>query len=236
MKNTKTISIKEKNEGGKHGYAKRFAKQVIGAVMALSIFIACGTTPVFAAGKSSPGSKQAMEAAQLVLQNITTDSMSDMEKITAVHDYMVIHTAYDMTAYQTGTSIIGKKTYHADGPILYGMGVCQGYSEAFKLYMDMLGIPCEVVSNANHAWNRVTLNGIYYDIDVTWDDPVPDTGAVDPSQIKHMYLFLTPEKMAFLHTDEGKYSYYADQYGAENVSTSINPITGKTVFTIHHHN
>ncbi len=212
---------------------KSIIKKVTSTMVAISMSLALTATPAYAAGSSKMGSKQARDTAALVLQNITNDSMSDVEKITAVHDYMVIHTAYDIAAYKTKTSAIGKNTYHADGPILYGTGVCQGYSEAFKLYMDLLGIPCIVVSNTNHAWNRVTLNGVNYDIDVTWDDPIQDNDPIDPSQVEHMYLLLSPEEMSVLHTDEGRFAYYANIYGAENISTSVDPLTGKTQLTIY---
>lgn len=212
---------------------RSIVKRAMGFIVGVSMLISVAGTPVYAAGKTKLGSQQARDAAQLVLQTITNDTMTDMEKITAVHDYLVIHTAYDLVAYQTNTSPIGRNTYHADGPILYGTGVCQGYAEAFKVYMDLLGIPCRVVSNTNHAWDRVTINGIEYDIDVTWDDKVPDPGPIDPSQVSHMYLFLTPEMMQVMHTDEGRVAYYANIYGAENITTDISPITGGTRIVIH---
>ena len=44
--------------------------------------------------------------------------------------------------------------------------------------MDYQGIDCKVISGTanggGHAWNKVKLEGDYYYIDVTWDDPVPD--------------------------------------------------------------
>jgi transglutaminase/protease-like cytokinesis protein 3 len=51
--------------------------------------------------------------------------------------------------------------------------------------MDALGIGCRTVIGEiydeqsgwiAHAWNTVRLDGVWYYIDVTWDDPVPDRG------------------------------------------------------------
>lgn len=63
--------------------------------------------------------------------------------------------------------------------------VCEGYSRAFKLICDELGIPCILVSgtgtdNQNkagaHMWNYVELDGAWYAVDVTWDDPILEGG------------------------------------------------------------
>jgi len=61
---------------------------------------------------------------------------------------------------------------------VHGQAVCQGYALAFKLCMDILGIESKVIlgmtPEGKHAWNAVKLDGEWYYIDVTWDDPVPD--------------------------------------------------------------
>lgn len=170
-------------------------------LLIFSAILISDTMPALAASGSCSGSKQARETALAVLSNITTADMSDEQKIMAVHDYMVINTRYDEAAYYLKQSAIGSATYSADGPILYGTGVCQGYSYAFKLYMDLLGIPCSIVSNSNHAWNKVTIGGVSYEIDVTWDDPIPDRGAVDVSQISHQFFLLSSEEMAIRHAE-----------------------------------
>ena len=175
----------------------------MGMLLVSSTLIVSNVMPAYAAGSSKTGSSQAREMAKNVLQSITTDSMTEVEKITAVHDYMVINTRYDEAAYYTRHSAIGSATFEADGPILYGTGVCLGYANAFKVYMDFLGIPCTVVSGANHAWNRVTLGGVSYDIDVTWDDPLPDRGAVQVSEVSHMFFLLSPDEMALRHSSNG---------------------------------
>lgn len=70
-----------------------------------------------------------------------------------------------------------------DGP------VCEGYARAFKVLCDKAGIPCVLVSgNADngsgtpeaHMWNYVQIDGKWYAVDVTWNDPSVQgvTGAV----------------------------------------------------------
>ena len=60
--------------------------------------------------------------------------------------------------------------------------VCEGYSRAFKVLCDELGIPCVLnegyarssASSAPeaHMWNYVQVDGSWYAVDVTWNDPV----------------------------------------------------------------
>lgn len=57
-----------------------------------------------------------------------------------------------------------------DGPMLYGLGNCQGYANFFLLMMDMSGIPCQTVYSENHMWNDVYYNGSWYACDTCWAD------------------------------------------------------------------
>ncbi|MBQ7706391.1 MAG: hypothetical protein IJT72_01270 [Lachnospiraceae bacterium] len=54
--------------------------------------------------------------------------------------------------------------------IMLGKTVCAGYSKAFQMLMNSCGILTVGVTSENHAWNKVRLAGIWYNVDVTWDD------------------------------------------------------------------
>lgn len=55
-------------------------------------------------------------------------------------------------------------------------GVCQAYAYGYMYIMEKLGIECYVTSSnaMGHAWNIIEIDGSYYHVDVTWDDPVRD--------------------------------------------------------------
>ena len=108
---------------------------------------------------SSSAERQAMND---ILAQIKP-GMSDVEKLLAVHDYMVLHYEYDYTF-----SIHSAQEFFENK-----RGVCQAYTLAFGYIMDELGIEWKYVRSSpmNHAWNLVKLNGAWYHIDVTWDDP-----------------------------------------------------------------
>lgn len=47
--------------------------------------------------------------------------------------------------------------------------VCDGYSKAFKLVLDAMGVPCVLPVSDTHMWNNVKMDdGKWYNIDVTW--------------------------------------------------------------------
>ena len=100
--------------------------------------------------------------------------MTATEKVVQVHNYLALTCAYDYDNYQAGS--IPRDSYTAYGALVKRSAVCQGYSLAFELLMQQLGIPCVIVESdsMNHAWNAVQLDGTWYHVDVTWDDGAPD--------------------------------------------------------------
>ncbi len=92
--------------------------------------------------------------------------MSDLDKVISAHDYLTEITEYKMT---------DDLSFTAYSVFVRNEGVCQGYSYAFKYLMDYVGIECYCVSSStlNHGWNIIKLDGEYYHVDVTTDDPVP---------------------------------------------------------------
>ena len=116
--------------------------------------------------------RQAYDALWTVLATYTATG-ADAANVMAIHDYIV-----GTTVYSSGSA----NAYDATGVLVDHTAVRDGYSKAFQLFMDALGIPCVRLtgsaSGVSHAWNAVLLNGCWYHVDTTWDDPVPDTGGV----------------------------------------------------------
>lgn len=97
--------------------------------------------------------------------------MTDWQLALSVHDYIVLHVVYDLT--------YAKKTGYAG--LVDGTTVCNGYALLYMDVMNRLGIPCHMVicedtgDGDGHAWNMIQLQGQWYHVDPTWDDPTPDT-------------------------------------------------------------
>jgi len=110
--------------------------------------------------------------------------LSDVDKVMAVHDYLIDHIEY---AY----SHIVRRAY---GALIEGKAVCQGYAQSFQKILSNLNIEGHTVIGWNisekpvlHEWNRVKLDGKWYYIDLTWDD----TPWVSHRNYKH-FLINTP--------------------------------------------
>jgi len=101
---------------------------------------------------------------------------TDFDRAKAVYDYLIENVAYDYD--YTGNSLKESETTasYADGALVDGKAVCSGYSRAFKMMMDRFGIPCMCVSNKDHEWNIVRIEGNCYHIDVTWADTAQNSG------------------------------------------------------------
>lgn len=91
---------------------------------------------------------------------------TDIEKLIYIHDYIVENICYD--------SDENVDTNNIYGALVLKKTMCSGYAQAFKLIAEKLGYKTYVVisNEIKHAWNMVLLNGKYYFVDCTWDDPV----------------------------------------------------------------
>ena len=136
--------------------------------------------------------------AKEVISKIITEGMSDTDKIRAIHDYIVLNCKYDYDNYLTGTMPF--ETRLAYGVLVNGSAICQGYSAAFNLLCKTAGLRSIVVTGRapanpdNHAWNAVLIDGVIYFVDVTHDDPVPDT----EGRVYYDHFLLGEEELARL--------------------------------------
>ena len=139
-----------------------------------------------------------------IIQNRSGNAYDDIKM---VHDYLVENIEYD-------TSLSQSNIYNVYGALVKGRAVCEGYARSFKYLMDELGIPCTLVigtgtnsqgQTENHAWNYVQLNGTWYAIDCTWDDPVSSTGYVSQSS-RYRYFLKGSNEFLQDHTPSGQFT------------------------------
>ena len=141
-----------------------------------------------------------LEQCRAVLGELITEDMTDFQKELAVHDWIVEHGSYDQTVHNNpGHS--GRTGYRDPyGILVGGYGNCLGYSTTFQLLMDLCDVECITVVGAafdsmeDHAWNMVRLDGEWYCVDVTWDDPTMGNGNTN-SVIRHRYFNVTSDRM-----------------------------------------
>ena len=107
---------------------------------------------------------------------------SEYERVKLFHDWIIDNTSYVL---EGGTHIS-----ETDGPIVNKEALCEGYSKAFAYLCQSVGINCVCVNGhgngGDHVWNMVQVDGNWYHIDVTWDDPITTTG----EQVRRYTYFL----------------------------------------------
>lgn len=163
---------------------------------------------------------QSAHADIIALANeITSGLQSDREKLIAIHDWVASNIKYDVEDFlappiekpQDALSVLRRKS-----------GVCSGYSSLTAALLRASGIPARVVggwarqwnetwadllqnlpedllSDGNHAWNEVFVDGRWIPVDVTWDAGAIDNGVFTP-ELRRRYLDPRPELFSDDHS------------------------------------
>ena len=133
---------------------------------------------------------------------------SDYEKIKIVHDYLI-----DTTEYESDLSQYN--VYDIYGALVNKRCVCEGYAKAFQYLMNELGIENTIVigtgtnsknQTEKHAWNYVKLDGNWYAVDVTWDDPIITGGGKLNNKSRYEYFLKGSNTMSKNHFPSGKFT------------------------------
>ncbi len=139
-------------------------------------------------------------AADKVLKGVN-NSMTAFDREIYIHNYLVNNCKYDI-------SYKAENAHNMYGALVNGVAVCEGYAYAFQYLARLAGIQSIVVkgelnngsSTESHAWNMVELDGKYYHIDVTSDDPVMKDGT---QVLEFTYFNLTDSQIKIDHTIKG---------------------------------
>jgi len=137
---------------------------------------------------------------------------SDIEKEMFIHDFICKNVKYDKL----------KKSYSHEviGPLINGIGVCEGISKTVKLMADRLGLTNIIALCDNnpdkgikyrHTWNIIKINGRFYNLDVTFDDSLTsDQIRYDYFNLNDTYVYRDHEKPIYKvpACDHMEYNYY----------------------------
>lgn len=125
-----------------------------------------------------------------------TYGLDEFQTLKYFHDYIILNCTYDAD---------GENCSNAYGVFIDGKAVCEGYARAFKYLCDKVSIPCELVignTDIEHMWNIVKIDGNWYHMDVTWDDPENKDG----DYISYSYFNLSDEQILVDHTINDTYT------------------------------
>lgn len=117
--------------------------------------------------------------------------MNNVDKALLVHDYIIKNTSYqDKNSDNSRLSEYGVLVKHK--------GNCQGYSLAYAAVMGKLGFSVRFIDSDSmgHVWNQIRLGSKWYNIDLTWDDPVDDDkGKNQDGVVFHKYFLASDTYM-----------------------------------------
>ena len=124
--------------------------------------------------------------------------MPDVEAVLRIHDWIVNNARYN------SGNMEDPGNYMAYGCLVRGSCVCQGYAETFRILCKAAGIDaCYVTGTGvtlegeeSHGWNAVLLDGEWYMVDTTWDDPTSFDGV---DILRYDYFLVTGDQLAADH-------------------------------------
>lgn len=112
---------------------------------------------------------------QQVLSQLNLAGKTDYEKVKAIYDYLCANVVYDNANLNNQSYDLKFTAYAA---LINGTSVCQGYSNLLYRMALEAGVDCRFIfgqsRGGNHSWNIVKLDGVYYNLDATWDAVTKD--------------------------------------------------------------
>lgn len=150
-------------------------------------------------------------SAKAIVNQIIKPGMSDFEKAITIHDWLLFNVDYDHSY----------SVYDVEGTLDKRVAVCQGYALTFEAMAESAGLEAVFIGGTadngsgagyqSHAWNRVKINGIWYNVDVTWDDPGrPGKNPSDHSGNGYDYFLISDAQLNKNH----KADYFPEASGS----------------------
>lgn len=149
--------------------------------------------------------KLVSEAVKNVEKEVFDDALSTKDQIKAIHDYIIDNSKYDSN--RTDNGVVEYKSDLAYGPLIEGYGICGGYSDAMELFLEDMNIKSYKISSESHVWNAVNLYDNWYHLDLTWDDPVTNTGI---DLIEDKYFMISTSTL--LDQEKTQHNFDSDIY------------------------
>lgn len=164
--------------------------------------------PEYACSKEEHAARLATYEAELArvlndaLPGNALQEMTPVEIALALHDSLALHAKYCHAALTDAEN--NPDAWNAYGLIVNKTAVCEGYALTYADLLRECGIYSQYATSetAAHAWNAVEVeDGVFYYVDVTWDDPSMESrdGDQDVSGfVRHTYFMLTREELLAL--------------------------------------
>ena len=146
------------------------------------------------------------------------DDMDDFTKAVVLHDALVLNSNYKIEDSTNYTFMVE------------GWGRCENYVECYAYLLSKVGIKSEIINSDAmvHEWMKIQLDGsdYYYNVDITFDDPLYNGYGDMPDKVTHTYFLLSDDRIRQID----HYDYeYINESGTEyddhnNLHDLTNPL------------
>ncbi|MGL4563615.1 MAG: transglutaminase domain-containing protein [Brevinema sp.] len=127
-----------------------------------------------------------------------TPTMNEFDKVRLAHDELLKLVSYKMSGFSADLR----------GAFLSFGVICDGYAQAFLYLLQRMGITgIYIIGDAGgilHAWNKVRIDGKWYNVDPTWDDSI-----VADDNVLYTYFLLSDANFTDHIQSHDKYSSYS---------------------------
>ncbi len=165
-----------------------------------------------------------------IISDTVTSDMDMQQKVLAIYSYLVNNAVYDRDALEAAEENGFVKAegwefedaFNTYGVLVAKKGVCMSYAYAFRLLCDLGGVDCTVVTgfldgSLPHAWNMVSIDGKYYEVDCTnnaVNTGIPyylyqaDSGLAEASGYRKDDMFWVDSGLSVFDGDDESLEYY----------------------------
>ena len=118
--------------------------------------------------------EETLSYANQILAEIITTNMSELEKVKAIHDYMIMN--LDPDEFAACFDMVPTEDTTVNRSLGTGYTSCAGYAATFQYLCNLAGLEStcctgDVYSHCwGHTWNQVKVDGNWYNIDVCADE------------------------------------------------------------------
>lgn len=157
--------------------------------------------------------KEAFDILYASTKELVSNLTTDYEKEVAIHNFITNNFQYGPLDMNN----VPQRAHSITGFVFDGQGICEAYANTFYVMGKMAGLDVSIITgtanNVSHMWNLINLDGEYYHVDVTNDDPTPDV----PGRERYTYFNVSDDIISKTHSWErsefpsctsDKYNYY----------------------------
>lgn len=138
-----------------------------------------------------------------ILNSWHEDALGEERIVHTIHDYLAYNTSYDFDLYerfQHNESVDNDPAFDIDGVFLNKRAVCDGISSAFNFLCAIEGLQSMTVTGTfalvPHAWNKVRVDGNWYNVDVTADQANYKVNNGEyRKQLSHGYMLVSDDTL-----------------------------------------